>query len=122
MTMRYTHIGLSDQARAVANLPVPALHGRCILGGAGGQSPSSAGTTVRRSKHTNPCGDRGLCSDCRSVPQTGNVEAAGIEPASNPDVTNNREICCRKATNLRAAPALHSGGNASQGVSPSDPA
>jgi len=32
MTMKYTHIGLDDQARALANLPTSALHGRCILG------------------------------------------------------------------------------------------
>ncbi|HET6323309.1 MAG TPA: hypothetical protein VFG04_01320 [Planctomycetaceae bacterium] len=34
MTMKYAHIGIVDQAKAIAKLPAPrngALHGRCIL-------------------------------------------------------------------------------------------
>jgi hypothetical protein len=50
------------------------------------------------------------------------VEAAGIEPASSSDVTNNSKISCDNTTDHRAAPALHFGDNASQDVSPSDPA
>jgi integrase len=50
MTMKYAHIGITDQAKAVAKLPAPrkpveqggesALHGRCISGGVGCHSPS----------------------------------------------------------------------------------
>jgi integrase len=60
MTMRYTHIGIGDQARAVGNLPMPgsspkapahaderqdpALQMRCISGGAEGHSMAPHGT------------------------------------------------------------------------------
>lgn len=33
MTMRYAHIGLGDQAEAIAHLPADALQMRCISGG-----------------------------------------------------------------------------------------
>ncbi len=50
MTMRYTHIGLDDQARALAGLPMPAppaegaLQMRCISRGAEGHSSAPADT------------------------------------------------------------------------------
>jgi len=51
MTMKYAHIGIDDQAKAVANLPTTALHGRCISGVSGGQSVATRGkeaTTQKR--------------------------------------------------------------------------
>jgi hypothetical protein len=57
MTMKYAHIGIVDQAKAVAKLPAPrngALHGRCISGGVRCHSPSSAGKTDEPEKSQNP--------------------------------------------------------------------
>ncbi|QDU45188.1 Tyrosine recombinase XerC [Symmachiella dynata] len=98
MTMRYTHIGIADQAKAVANLPAPqqpvkpsvpkeqpdepALHGRCISGGVGCHSEARDGKTKTGPKSETPCGDRGLGVDRRHLSKGGKVEAAGIEPAS----------------------------------------
>lgn len=77
MTMRYTHIGLADQARAVSHLPTPALHGRCISGGVEGQSLSTRGKGRSAKKHKNPCGDRGFCNDRQSVSAADGMEAGG---------------------------------------------
>ena len=77
MTMRYTHIGLDDQARAVAAIPAPrtpqakasddAPLWECLRSEPCGEPchfPSSAGNTVTMELATvneeNPCGDRGL--------------------------------------------------------------
>jgi integrase len=91
MTMKYTHIGLDDQAKAVANLPAPkrekadpaarsALHGRCIFGGAARLSVSSGGTEVSGPKRQNPRSRKGFDARCRPLSANGKVEAAGIEP------------------------------------------
>jgi hypothetical protein len=72
MTMKYTHIGMDDQAKAVANLPVPkapksdhrpaalaarptkpALHERCISRGFGRLSLSTAGNEEEAKKRHN---------------------------------------------------------------------
>ena len=97
MTMRYTHIGIEDQAQAVAKLPVPriktqvdaketpvreaALHGRCISGGA--ERPSLA---LGDTKRGNGIGAKfvaatGFDRNSRPVSQAGNSEAAGLIPA-----------------------------------------
>ncbi len=98
MTMRYTHIGIGDQARAVANLPTPkmnpktpatampsqehALHGRCISGVSERQSRSLAGTEPSDQKRQNPCVCKGFDAARRQLATGGKMEAAGIEPAS----------------------------------------
>src|SRR6185437_8175956 len=78
MTMRYTHIGIDDQAKAVANLPspklnpiaagedrkiTPALHGRCIFCSAEGHSVSLAGNDGARTERENPCSRKGFVAD-----------------------------------------------------------
>ena len=76
MTMRYTHIGLDDQARAVAAIPAPRTpqphqreeesweHIGSTTCAKACHSASSAGNTVTMELATvddeNPCGDRGL--------------------------------------------------------------
>ena len=84
MTMRYTHIGLDDQARAVAALPAPRTpqakasdapqlqeYLRSEPCGEPCHLPSSAGNTVTMELATvndeNPCGDRGLDAVCPPV-------------------------------------------------------
>jgi hypothetical protein len=84
MTMRYTHIGLDDQAKAVAAIPAPrTLQAKasdapqlweCLRSEPCGEPchlPSSAGNTVTMELATvndeNPCGDRGLDAVCPSV-------------------------------------------------------
>ena len=99
MTMKYTHIGLNDQAKAVANLPAPktnpqpatnaarppaaALHGRCIFGGSEGHSVASLGSEDSDPKRQNPCRSKGFVNDRHRLSSGGNMEAAGIEPASH---------------------------------------
>lgn len=82
MTMKYAHIGIADQAKAVANLPSPALHWRCISGVTEGHSVAAGGTQPRKRKRRNPVGDSGFGVDCHSVTNPDKLEAAGIEPAS----------------------------------------
>jgi len=95
MTMRYTHIGIADQAKAVANLPSAqnpnkpatpeskrALQMRCIFCSAEGHSVSSDGKEANVQKRQNPCHSKGFDADRRPLATAGKVEAAGIEPAS----------------------------------------
>ena len=98
MTMKYTHVGIADRAKAVANLPTPrsgkepasfaaqpanlALHGRCISGGFGCPERSSADAEANPKNDITPCVDKGFVADRRRVSSGGKMEAAGIEPAS----------------------------------------
>jgi integrase len=100
MTMKYTHIGLEDQAKAIAKLPaIPqppikaagkCLHYVCTSSGADGQ-PGSEPVTHRRQKgrgqkRQNPRRSKGLDAESQRLaedyPDCQKVEAAGIEPAS----------------------------------------
>lgn len=83
-TLRYTHIGIKDQARAVAALPVPknstakaALHGRCISGGRRGQSPSPDGNDDEARKRQNPCVNKGFGVVCHRMTSGDLVGATG---------------------------------------------
>ena len=82
MTMKYVHIGIEDQADAVAQLPSAALHGRCILGGVEGQSVSSTGKAPTKRKRPNPSVTKDLGVGCQPSATAGKVEAGGIEPPS----------------------------------------
>jgi len=96
MTMRYTHIGIGDQARAVANLPMPktgrtkeqrevptgALQMRCISGGAGGHSVSPNDNDVLDVKKNNPCRGRVLGNVRQSLSPIFKAEGTGVEPAT----------------------------------------
>ena len=95
MTMKYTHIGMEDQARAVSHLPTrglssktnddtphSALQMRCIPGVFEGHCMSSDGTVTEVNNDENPCGDRGLGVESHSLAMSDKMEAAGIEPAS----------------------------------------
>jgi len=98
MTMKYVHIGIGDQARAVAQLPTPkteseaaavaapltgaALHGRCISGVVECPGVTLDGTSNRNAKRLTPCDGRELGVSCRHLSPDDNLEAAGIEPAS----------------------------------------
>lgn len=105
MTMKYTHIGLEDQAKAVNRLPsLPApqesaaqktgaeecLHYVCTPGGAAGQNGSTHVAAGHGNnevpKRENPCRSKGLDAESQPVSQVDpiyqSMEAAGIEPAS----------------------------------------
>ena len=96
MTMKYTHIGIADQARAVANLPSPrstasarrqsagseprALQMRCVSGGAGCQDMATSvigGKT--QSKQKSPKG-RNLGSGSHRAAFDDKVPEVGLEP------------------------------------------
>ena len=96
MTMRYTHIGLEDQSKAVAGLrlplpvqqnPVPtdetsdggALQMRCIFCSAAGHSLTSPDTGEVPELNENPGVSRGYVATCHQVALPTNVEAPGIE-------------------------------------------
>ncbi len=95
MTMRYTHIGIDDQAKAVANLPAPksdpkerkpgkdgALHGRCISGGAERHSVSADGKGSGAVKSENPCVCKCLVADRRQLATIVKAEGMGFEPTT----------------------------------------
>jgi integrase len=96
-TMRYTHIGLTDQAKAVAQLPAaglrppaehandnqPALHGRCISGGFDCPDASSADAGRNVANDEKHCDSRGLDAECRSVSRSGKLGPLGLEPRTN---------------------------------------
>ena len=84
--MKYAHVGIVDQAKAVAKLPAPgngALHGRGISGGVRviRRHPVAKPTNRRKAK-TPAVSDRGFGIKRRHLAKGGKVEAAGIEPAS----------------------------------------
>jgi integrase len=80
MTMKYAHIGIDDQAKAVANLPTAALHGRCISGGPEGQSVATRGKTTTARKRQNPCESKGFGNGRHAMAKSGKVEDRGLEP------------------------------------------
>ncbi len=73
MTMKYAHIGIGDQAKALANLPFQECN-RSKLVTAGGRPGASAGTAVPPNgapkETTNPAGERGYVVVC--LPETAN--------------------------------------------------
>ena len=103
LTMKYTHIGLEDQAKAVSKLPYPSndvseenlttqswqRYGSGSLH-ANSHSVSSHGTKTTSKAHSkndkNPDKNRGSSNSkrCLALSGTNNIkmEAAGIEPAS----------------------------------------
>jgi hypothetical protein len=101
MTMRYTHIGLDDQARAVAAIPAPRTPQakvsdapqlqECLRSEPCGETchlPSSAGNRVTMELATvndeNPCGDRGLDAVCPPVAIDGTDGEKWRRRESNP--------------------------------------
>ena len=76
-TMKYTHIGIEDQARAVGALP--ALHWRCSSGVFEGHSVSQLGKDEADKKCQNPCPGKGFDVDRRQLSPSDKVEAAGIQ-------------------------------------------
>jgi site-specific recombinase XerD len=94
MTMRYTHIGINDQAKAVANLPsalaVPArkpeskaaLQVRCNLRGASCQSPSSVGKDKPMPKRRNSRNAKGFDKNSRPLASVVRAEGMGLEPTT----------------------------------------
>jgi integrase len=90
MTMKYTHIGIEDQAKAVGNLP--ALQMRCSSAVAGSLSESPVVTKAEPVNDTTPVIDEGCVVSCHPMSQGDKVEAAGIEPASR-DLSTAASTC-----------------------------
>ena len=95
MTMRYTHIGIDDQADALKKLPSPhtvdsALHGRCISGGAASPNVARTATTKaeaskKKRRKSNQESDFG--ASCHTVASffsywATKAEGTGLEPAT----------------------------------------
>jgi integrase len=78
VTMRYTHIGLQDQHRAVGRLPV--VHRRCIPAGAEGQEAAGDGNDCQSGGDANPCGEAALGPGRRRVTRRGKTAARGSTP------------------------------------------
>jgi len=79
-TMKYTHIGIGDQAKAVGNLPL--LQMRCIPGVVESPEVSPAVTNSESENETTPDRIEGCVVSCHPVAPGDIMEAAGIEPAS----------------------------------------
>jgi hypothetical protein len=89
LTMRYTHIGIEDQASALQSLPRPtpdddpsALQMRCISGGFGCHFLAPAVTGGGQKESRKSFGRKTYGVDCPELSDPDQVEAAGIEPAS----------------------------------------
>jgi integrase len=94
-TMRYTHIGLKDQARAVAGLKVPvlttknsdrergALQGRCVSSGADSLSSSLLDIDDDPKKRQSPRKNEGRVIVCHREALGDLVGATGFEPATS---------------------------------------
>jgi site-specific recombinase XerD len=100
-TMRYTHIGINDQARAIAALRVPqskgaapldtphasteadpALQMRCISGGSESHSVSLNGNGQADQKRQNPRGCKGFDAIWQWLSEVVKIGATGFEPAT----------------------------------------
>ncbi len=101
-TMKYTHIGINDQARAIAALPVvqqtvpaaadtpravsepdAALQMRCISGGSEGHSVSLNGNEGTDQKRQNPRHCKGFDAVWQFVSDVVKIGATGFEPATS---------------------------------------
>ena len=117
MTMRYTHIGLDDQARAVAAIPAPRTPQakvsdapqlqECLRSEPCGKPchlPSSAGNTVTMELATvndeNPCGDRGLDAVCPPVALDGTDGEKWRRRESNPRVHSRNSLIAQRLWNM----------------------
>lgn len=102
--MRYTHIGLLDQARALAALPapansseVPSQRGSQHPGSADGQTGAKPGTarhnTKKKPEASNPSEIKGSDTPGQSVaePGTGSAEWRRRESNANGDFPNDRD-------------------------------
>ena len=125
--MRYTHIGLADQAQAVNRLPAlpsietsadKCLHIVCHSSGEAGQTATSRDTSSQKStrgrKRKNPClgKDLDVLKQALSIPGSTcqKVEAAGIEPAAYVRRTGGKvQISCltHSATHAMCVPSSH---------------
>jgi hypothetical protein len=95
-TMKYTHIGLEDQAQALSGLPAPfasaardGLHYGCISGGVLSQELSPGDTARATSRQPGneqapamPGFASSLVTNCQQLTVCEKMEAAGIAPAS----------------------------------------
>ncbi len=125
MTMKYAHIGIEDQAKALAALPFPAADNWQGIGKKpgvfDGQQPSPAGTEKHnnkpRQKRKNPCKSKGFDASSQSVsPDDADgpkVEAAGIEPASR-DISMKASTCVADCLGLARLVAYQQGYYSSQ--------
>ncbi len=101
-TMKYTHIGINDQARAIAALPVlqqavpvaadtpraatgpeAALQMRCISGGSEGHSVSLDGNEATVQKRQNPRTCKGFDVVWQWMSEIAKIGATGFEPATS---------------------------------------
>lgn len=121
MTMKYTHIGLEDQSKAVAGLRLPSpepqdpglmdesteggvLQMRCKFCGSEGHFLTSADAGESHDSNENPGVIRGYVAACHQVALLSKVEAPGIEPGSRTtDASASTCVACRV---WRAEPTL----------------
>lgn len=99
MTMKYTHIGIADQAKAVAHLPAPnsgtvlhtavlraadaALHGRCNSGVSAIPSVTLHGNGDGALRHTTAGSSKAFVAGCRAMAVNDKVGPLGLEPRTN---------------------------------------
>jgi integrase/recombinase XerD len=88
MTMRYTHIGMEDQAKAVAKLPAPALQMRCNSGGAGRHSLALDGKAPAGSVGKNSLHKPGLGTGRQELALVVSAEGKGFEPSTGCPATD----------------------------------
>jgi integrase len=77
LTMRYVHIEIDDQAKAVANLPATALHRRCISGVSDRHSVSAAGSAPTKKESLTSRNSKRLGTVCHCLALGDKMEARG---------------------------------------------
>lgn len=98
MTMKYAHIGLDDQAKAIQSLPTSALQMRCESGVSQRHSMSSNVTAKITANEETPVIDRGYGSICHTVSCDVKVEDRGT-------LKNHKSFPCM---GLQVSPSLKS--------------
>jgi integrase len=107
-TMKYTHIGLSDQAKALGKLPTSLLHRCCISGVSDGHSVTTPVTGSIPKECQNPENSQGFDTDCQSMASADNLEAAGIEPAASEVDCAVRRVSVTRFDDFRIVAAANS--------------
>ncbi len=125
MTMKYTHIGMEDQARAISNLPMPkanpngrsatALQMRCIPGVS--ESPRVASNDNGQSNKNglNPCNHKGLGTGSRRLSSNDKVPEVGVEPTPKRFAGGCRAVWLQRQSVTVSSPGVEPGLRPSHG-------
>jgi hypothetical protein len=97
MTIRYTHIGIGDQAKALRQLPCQHIVSNSAVFGC--QQTAAADRNAKPENEETPVTARGSVVACHPLAKDDRMEAAGIEPATW--IESTEPNCRRRALAFR---------------------